>query len=1307
MADANCMQAKPSPQVVIPDTYVGYPKESFCIASHYQDDIENVLIPGGLISDRIEKIACDIANEYGDQSFVALCVLKGGYQFFSDLLHKIRQYYRFSTIAESRSSLPNGGHSRRSVTPQQIRVEFIRVKSYEDDQSTGNVAITGLENLDSLRGTNVLIVEDIVDTGKTMVKLLEAFENVQPKTLRVASLFLKRNPASNGYVPQYVGFEVPDKFIIGYNLDYNEYFRELNHVCVINDEAKRKYSVRKSHGHGPPLLLVWATVALLANGWLVSCEPRKLSEQLAVYEHNSNDDNGRDELDDGDLYERRTQAEPSSSSSSSSSAVRKANAKGLNLDVDDYDHYRDSPSSSVHTTEDPLQSILPKVKFNCKGRAEGYYADTDFDCEVFHYCKTNGFRFTFICPPKSKFNQKQMTCDYDATTSMCDEIRKTGSEHGSRSALNTNSLDTFSGDKMGSVSRSGVKFTTVSELGHPVTPSYYEGKTTLRREGTTEAPIVMSTERTSVEKLSAILSKLDADTKETAKADPANDKKIDDKGVYLFKGTSISDRYVSAHKPTVRVTTPISLYYNKDTVEIVSTTMLTTPKPTPRNDDNSFKPSSFGSRRVPGPLLTTPSTTTADIVTDDYYDEPFQPITKAPVYNPSSSTTMSPVAWNHHLMFSQFQPSPTSGLVSAIGGNRQHFQASVTTTTGSPVSPSPSRLNQQFDHVFSRPINDSFNPFESEAIIEQPSGSGQEKHLTSEPVNNDQSPASLVNDHYSPANIQSPFSFEAPSIDQSPFTPIQMPPIGQSLDGVTHGQLHDQVQGQVKGGFGQGSNKHQLADSHNGHGQSHIDSPIITQQYVNSVNHAHNRNAVNQGQVQSHVTKQPIAHGQGHGQQQSGQPAEYNLLSQYNQHAQMQQFAPSSDYDLPPAGPMNNYHQVNQLNNINPVGQQQHPAIVGLQKQQQRPPKQKHHYQGKPGNGFQLAPLEGDDEQFKQQFGAQQQFNANGDPGNVYGMPRHHSKEQGMHQQLPVNPYRSTDFPMALNPTHNPLSPGPMMQDFGGLYNKQFNGQRPVPQLPHGLKFPLVSPTFPKLIPELTSWLNKPRQVFTNSIMAASSQINLPSFADPPADFGGQLTLNGPPRKTFFSQLRKVFQGSAPAASMVKPISVYHPSANPYHNNEPGHFQGFANQAGPSTGYAFNSRLPMLAAASNSSVRFAAPPLNMNPVPTFRTTMSSQINPTLMAPTFTPFTSTSNYNVSRVHGSESASKPAWAQPGQVSPFGRNRPFGHQPAPMTHQQPPRQHGARGHQVNPQRFEANNQDKWAAGRRHGQARFALYY
>ncbi|RWS30344.1 hypothetical protein B4U80_03254 [Leptotrombidium deliense] len=69
--------------------------------------------------------------------------------------------------------------------------------------------------------------------------------------------------------------------------------------------------------------------------------------------------------------------------------------------------------SLTSSREDPLQRILPKVKFDCTGLKEGYYPDVDFDCEVFHYCKTNGFRFTFVCPPKQRFNQRHMTCDFD------------------------------------------------------------------------------------------------------------------------------------------------------------------------------------------------------------------------------------------------------------------------------------------------------------------------------------------------------------------------------------------------------------------------------------------------------------------------------------------------------------------------------------------------------------------------------------------------------------------------------------------------------------------------------------------------------------------------------------------------------------------------------------------------------------------------------------------------------------------------------------------------------------------------------
>jgi len=156
-------------------------------------------------------MACDLASDIGHNSFTALCVLKGGYQFFSDLLSMIRQVYRVSNSYYVDIGLDGNGVENENGSPAvkrpsspipfHIRTEFIRVKSYEDESSTGKVTITGMESLESLRGANVLIVEDIIDSGLTMVKLLEALKEFQPKTVRVASLFLKRNPKSCGYVP--------------------------------------------------------------------------------------------------------------------------------------------------------------------------------------------------------------------------------------------------------------------------------------------------------------------------------------------------------------------------------------------------------------------------------------------------------------------------------------------------------------------------------------------------------------------------------------------------------------------------------------------------------------------------------------------------------------------------------------------------------------------------------------------------------------------------------------------------------------------------------------------------------------------------------------------------------------------------------------------------------------------------------------------------------------------------------------------------------------------------------------------------
>ncbi|GAB1302775.1 Hypoxanthine-guanine phosphoribosyltransferase [Apodemus speciosus] len=292
----------------ISDDEPGYDLDLFCIPNHYAEDLEKVFIPHGLIMDRVslrspgcpgthsvdqaglelrnppasasqvlglkacatnvrtERLARDVMKEMGGHHIVALCVLKGGYKFFADLLDYIKALNR---------------NSDRSIP---MTVDFIRLKSYcnaggkpfipggwrddsVNDQSTGDIKVIGGDDLSTLTGKNVLIVEDIIDTGKTMQTLLSLVKQYNPKMVKVASIYraldsellqmlnsldvqvfhkecqknqavvkssllVKRTSRSVGYRPDFVGFEIPDKFVVGYALDYNEYFRDLNSTFV-------------------------------------------------------------------------------------------------------------------------------------------------------------------------------------------------------------------------------------------------------------------------------------------------------------------------------------------------------------------------------------------------------------------------------------------------------------------------------------------------------------------------------------------------------------------------------------------------------------------------------------------------------------------------------------------------------------------------------------------------------------------------------------------------------------------------------------------------------------------------------------------------------------------------------------------------------------------------------------------------------------------------------------------------------------------------------------------------------------------
>jgi len=205
------------------DSVNTYSLDSFTVPMHYVDYLKSILIPKGMIKDRIEKVAKDIHKDYYGKNLILVCVLKGGEKFFSDL-----SYYL---------DVLNSNDKDNSV---QFKHDYLKAKSYQNDKSTGEVKLT-LTDFSALKGKDILLVEDIIDTGETMMRIIDELKKYSPKSVKVASLLVKDTKRSNGYKPDYAGFIIPPVFVVGYCLDYNEHFRDLSHICIINEHGKEKY----------------------------------------------------------------------------------------------------------------------------------------------------------------------------------------------------------------------------------------------------------------------------------------------------------------------------------------------------------------------------------------------------------------------------------------------------------------------------------------------------------------------------------------------------------------------------------------------------------------------------------------------------------------------------------------------------------------------------------------------------------------------------------------------------------------------------------------------------------------------------------------------------------------------------------------------------------------------------------------------------------------------------------------------------------------------------------------------------------
>lgn len=170
------------------------------------EDRLRVLHPHEEIQKRVQELGAAIDRDYPNGELFLICILKGAFMFMGDLSRSIRR---------------------------DVRCEFIAVSSYGKAKSTsGEVRLT--KDLDSsIEGADVVVVEDIVDTGITLSYLIHILSQRRPRSIRIAALLDKPSRRVRPIRVDYRGFEIPDDFVVGYGLDHAEKYRNLPDICLL------------------------------------------------------------------------------------------------------------------------------------------------------------------------------------------------------------------------------------------------------------------------------------------------------------------------------------------------------------------------------------------------------------------------------------------------------------------------------------------------------------------------------------------------------------------------------------------------------------------------------------------------------------------------------------------------------------------------------------------------------------------------------------------------------------------------------------------------------------------------------------------------------------------------------------------------------------------------------------------------------------------------------------------------------------------------------------------------------------------
>lgn len=175
-------------------------------------DIEQILHTEEQLGEKVKELAEQITQDYQGRNPLVICVLKGAFIFMSDLVKHIK--------------IP-------------IEIDFMAVSSYgASTKSSGVVKI--IKDLDvSVEGRDVIIVEDIIDSGLTLTYLIDVLERRNALSVAVVALLDKPDQRTGGLEPEYKGFVLPDEFVVGYGLDYAERYRNLPFIGILKPEVYR------------------------------------------------------------------------------------------------------------------------------------------------------------------------------------------------------------------------------------------------------------------------------------------------------------------------------------------------------------------------------------------------------------------------------------------------------------------------------------------------------------------------------------------------------------------------------------------------------------------------------------------------------------------------------------------------------------------------------------------------------------------------------------------------------------------------------------------------------------------------------------------------------------------------------------------------------------------------------------------------------------------------------------------------------------------------------------------------------------